>query len=218
MFSKSNQDVNNLALKYLEHKYGETFEYKQPCGNSMTGTRNFIASCLGHGDVLVQIDNFKDSENRVFLDNHIAKKYENETKNFIKEIFDKEFTESKIFYIAAEKVLSEDLPGDATFEQFLADPEGRISAVIAVKKSGYSDNTQFKEAVETILESFAANWIGLHIHVVEDNEFDSFNKSTHEEMFLNRQYVKYAHLSRQNGKTNLEILSNGGELDERIEL
>lgn len=216
MFSKSRQNVNDLALEYLERKYGEKFEYKQPCGNSMTGTRNFIAYCGSHGDVLVQVDNFKDTENRIFRDNHIAVKYEEETRNFIKEISDKEFTESKVFYNAAEKALSEDLSADATFKQFLADPESHISVIIAVKSSNYSDNTQLKSVADAILTSCAANWIGLHIHVIEDDKFDSFDRSTHEEIVLNGKYTKYAYLSRQSGKTDLEIFSRGGELDERM--
>lgn len=134
MFNKSPKSVNRLALEYMERKYGEKFEYVKPAGNSMTGTRNFIASCSSHGHVLVQVDNFKDEEKRVFRDNHIAVKYEEKTREYIKEISDKEFTETKVLYSAAEKALSEDLPGNATFEQFLADPESRIFAVIAVKK------------------------------------------------------------------------------------
>lgn len=217
MFNKPKENVNDLALKYLEHKYNESFEYKQPAGNSMTGTRNFIASCSGHGDVLVQVDNFKDSGNRVFRDNHIAVKYEEKTRDFIKEIFDKEFTESKVFYSAAEKVLSEDLPGGATFEQFLADPESHISAVIAVKSNEYSGNDQFKAIAEKVSTSCAASWIGCHIHVVDDSEFDNFNKDTHEATVLAGKYTKYAHLFRLSGKTELEIFSHGGELDERME-
>lgn len=215
MFNKSSQNVNDLALKHLERKYGEKFEYKQPCGNSMTGTRNFIASC-SHGHVLVQIDNFKDKEARVFRDNHIALKYEEKTLNFIKNIVDKEFTDSKVLYSAAEKALSADLPGDATFEQFLADPEGRISVVIVIKKSDFSNNDQLKEVIKAILMPCAANEISLRIYVVEESEFDSYDRDTHEKIVLGDKYTKHANLIRENGETDLRIYSRGGELDERI--
>lgn len=216
MFNKPRQNINDLALEYLERKYGEKFEYKQPCGNSMTGTRNFISSCGSHGDVLVQIDNFKDTENRIFRDNYIAVKYEEETRNFIKEIFDKEFIESKVFYSAAEKALSEDLSADATFEQFLADPESRISVVIAIKKSNFSNDDQLKTVIEAILIPCAAKEISLRIYVVEESEFDSYDINTHEEIVLDKKYTKYANLIREDGKTDLRIFSRGGVLDERM--
>lgn len=214
--NKPKQNVNELALEYLERKYCEKFEYVQPAGNSMTGTRNFIASCA-HGHVLVQVDNFKDEDARVFRDNHIAVKYEEKMRNFIKEISDKEFTESKAFYDAPEHALSEDLPGDATFEQFLADPETSISAVIAVKYSDYSDNDQLKAIVEAISASSAAQRINLHIHMVEDSEFITFDNHTHDETILAKKYIKYAHFYRENNTMRLEIFSRGGVLDERIE-
>ncbi len=217
MFNRSPQNVNDLALEYLECKYGEKFEYEQPAGNSMTGTRNFIASCSDHGHVLVQIDNFKDEETRVFRDNHIAVKYEEKTRNYIKEICDKEFAESKVLYSVAEKALSEYLSADATFEQYLADPESRISAVIVVKKSDFSDNDQFKIIAETISESSAANEISIRIYAVEESEFDSYDPIVHETIVLRDKYAKHMNFIRDNDKTKLEIFLHGGELDERIE-
>lgn len=212
--SNEQKSVNELALKHMEQKYGEKFEYVKPAGASYTGTRNFFAT----GHVLVQIDNFKDEDKRVFRDNYIALKYEQKTQDWIKEIVDKEFPESKVYYNAPEHALSADLPGNATFEQFLADPETILSTVIAVKYSDYSNKDQLKAIVEKISAASAAQRINLAIHILGDKEYNDFYSQTHNETVLNGDnFIKYAHFYREKDTKWLEIYSRGNVLDEKIE-
>lgn len=215
MFNMHQQNVSDLALEKLERKYGEKFEFQQMCGNSMTGTRNFIASCSEHGRILVQIDNFRDEEARVFRDNHIAVKYENETRNYIKDTIEKQFKESRVLYTAAQKALSEDIPADATFEEYLAESEAYISASAAVKSSDYSDNGQLKKVGEVLIRSFFADRINISVYVLESDEYDSFDPNTQSDIELSGKYVKRAYIHRENGTTEIVISSCGGVADER---
>ena len=109
-------NVNELALEYMEQKYGEKFEYSAPVGASYTGTRSFLATCESFGDkkILVQIENYKDRENRVIRDNYIAVKYEDKVREFFKQISDEEFGASEIFYNASGRVLSSELSSSAS--------------------------------------------------------------------------------------------------------
>ena len=76
------KDVNEAALEQMERRYGEKFTYEGPYGNSMGGTRQFMASCESlDGLVLVEAENFRKGP-VTYRDNYLAVQYREETEEF----------------------------------------------------------------------------------------------------------------------------------------
>ena len=171
--NKPKQDVNELALEYLEQKYGEKFEYYAPAGSSYTGTRTFLATCESLGDktVVVQIVNYK-SEDRQFKDNYLELKYADRLYDYFCQIIGKQFDEFKLFYYPMGMSLTADLPADAPFEDYLKDPSNNISNVMVVaKKSDYKDKTQLSQILETIASECAAEKLLVTVLVLDDSKY-----------------------------------------------
>ena len=69
LFNQSKtRNANELALSYMEKKYGEPFVCAAPYGNSLSGTKEILVTCdsLADQKVLVQVENYKSNE-RVLL-------------------------------------------------------------------------------------------------------------------------------------------------------
>ena len=209
--NKPKQDVNDLALEYLEQKYGEKFEYAAPAGMSYTGTRTFLATCESFGDrrILVQITNFRDEENREILDNYITVKYEEEVRKFFKSAADDIFGSSKVFYDASGRVLSPDLPSDASLEEYYNCREGMINAVIALNESDYKDSEQIRLLSDKISNNFLCDELSILILVVDNDAFKSADESELREMCVTKSSLTYARLERYNGETKLDLQIDG---------
>lgn len=200
------QNVNELALEFLEQKYGEKFEYSAPTGASYTGTRSFFATCESFGDhaVVVQIENYKDRENRVIRDNYIAVKYEDKVREFFKQISDEEFGSSKIFYNASGRVLSSELSSNASLEEYFSSRDGMITAVISLPESGYENFEQIKRLYEKISNTIFCDEVSVLIIVVDDDIFGSADEDELRNLFIAESGVAQARLDRYDGETKLD--------------
>ena len=201
------QNSNDAALEYMEQKYGEKFEYVAPWGNSMTGTHELIVTCesLAGKDILVKISNYK-NENRVFQDNYLAVKYCKETTDFLNQCANKVFGDAKVYYNVAKKALSTELSADASFEEYLADEEGYISAYIAVRVSSFTAKEQAANVTEPILSACGAEYLSVLLVVVEDAEYELLDGDTLGEKVVLRQFVHCARLTKEGSDVQLEWL------------
>jgi len=88
------QNINVVALAYMEKKYRENFEYAFPYGDSMTGTHQLLVTCASFPEqnILVRIENYR-REDKVFLDNYVAVKYREETIGFLQDCANQVFGE-----------------------------------------------------------------------------------------------------------------------------
>ena len=127
-----NKSVTDAALEYMEKKYGEPFTYAAPWGESYSGTHQLMVTCESlTGRVLVEIENYRE-EGEVFRDNYIAVKYAQETLDLFQSYVDQEFGEGRVFYEVNPRGLSEDLPADATLEEYLADSRAPLAKFVEV--------------------------------------------------------------------------------------
>ena len=213
---ESKKSVNELALEYLEQKYGEKFEYSAPAGASYTGTRTFLATCESFGDrrVLVQIENFMDRENMVIKDDYIAMKYEDDVRELFKKMADEEFGSSKVFYSAAGRTLDPELSANASFEEYLNSKEILISAVISLPESGYKDTEQLKSLCDKITSTFSVDELSISIIVVDDDTFKSADEDDLCEIYLRESSVAQAGIDRFKGKDEdrLEMWEDGVQI------
>lgn len=200
-------NVNELALEYMEQRYGEKFEYAAPAGMSYTGTRTFLATCDSFGDrrILVQITDFRDEEKRKIVDNYIAVKYEKEVENFFKNAADDVFGSSKVFYAASGRALSPDLPAGASLDDFYNCREGLISAVIALKESDYKNSEQISLLSDKIADKFLCEELSILIIAVDNDTFESADEAELRDKFVTKSTIAQARLERYNGETKLDI-------------
>ena len=204
------QNVNELALEYMEQKYGEKFEYKAPAGSSYTGNRTFLATCESFGDetVVVQVVNYKTDE-RQFRDNYLAIKYADRMIDYLSQIVNNQFGESKVYYSPAAKPLSADLPANATFEEYLMDPSDTINAWIVVKKSDYKDMNQLSEIMETITSDCAAGMMFIALLVIEDSKYIDCTFSKARDYSRGENFFAKGEILRGDGDTDIDYY--GGE-------
>lgn len=200
------ENVNELALEYLEQKYGEKFEYCAPAGASYTGTRTFLATCKSFGDyrILVQIENFRDKENRVIRDNYIAVKYKDEVEEFFKQAADEVFGSSKVFCHATGRTLPPELPANASLEEYFSCKEGIMTGVIALPESGYKNDEQLRLLADKISDTLSCDEISVLIMVVDDDTFKSADEDELRKNFRTESTIAKLRLYRYNGNTKLE--------------
>lgn len=210
---KPKQSVNEMALEFLEQKYGEKFEYSAPAGSSYSGTRTFLATCESFGDrrVLVQVENFRDSENSVVLDNYIAIKYEDKVIETFKKAADEEFGTSRIFYTASGRVLSSELPSDASFEEYLDCKDGLINPYIILPESSHKSVEQLKSLSDKISNTFSVDSLSVSLLVLDDDTFKSADEKKVQDILIRNSGVAQLHISRHNGKTDIEIKADDYE-------
>ena len=199
-------NINDVALLHMEEKYGEKFEYVRPWGDSMSGTRQFMAKCESFPDqeVLVQIENFKDEEKQIFRDNYLAVKYREQTAAFFNDCATSVFGDANIYYEVANDGLSPDLPPDATVQEFLADTRVTAIVIIEVKQSSFTADEQAEKVAELIAQS------GLNYHmmvvVMDDSVFGTFDrKALGKELSLSR-FIHCAEITSRDGNTKIRWL------------
>lgn len=72
-----------MVYNYLEGKYGETFEYAGPWGNSLYGDHELFVTCDSlDSSIYVVVKDYRETT-RTFHDNYVAVMYEEQTEQFI---------------------------------------------------------------------------------------------------------------------------------------
>ena len=172
-------NINDVAIAHMEQKYGEAFTYFGPWGISPSPTFELLVTSASFPSlrVLVQIENFRDEENRVFRDNFLAVKYMEESINFFQSSASSVFGDAKIFYNVFMDGQSHDLPANATFQEFLADTRTPHTVLVVIRESDFNS----KEQAEKVAELFAASQAHFYltILVVDKNAFEVHDHSTH---------------------------------------
>ena len=192
---KKRQNRNDLALEYLEKKYGEKFEYGGPWGDGMSGTYHLLAKCESFPDqyVLVEIKNYR-SSNKIFGDNYLAVKYQAECIELFHSYAKDIFGEATIFYDVAHEALSADLPVEASLEDFLADTRVPLVIMAEVRASDFSSEEQAQRFAELIAANGTPFYISLVI--VDDNEYGTFNSKTLDEQVALKKFVYCAIITK----------------------
>ena len=197
--------VNKVALLHMEEKYGEPFEFVRVWGDSMSGTRQFMAKCdsLPGEEILVQIENYRD-ENKIYRDNYLAVKYREETIAFIRDCAMKEFDDVNIYYEAAPDGQSPELTAATSFEGFMSDTRVPINIMLEVKDRSFSSKAQAEKVAGLIAESVACYY--LTIAVVENSLFGTFDNDALEDELVFGRFVYCAKITRLDGNIKVKWL------------
>jgi len=170
----SAQNINNIALEYMEQKYGEKFEYVSPWGNSMSGTHELIVSCVSMPgqEIVVQVENYK-KDDKVFRDNFLAVKYQQQSTEFFKECAVDVFGEATAFFTPTKNGLSTELSVDSSLEQYLSDTRTRLVILVEVKESDFASESQAEE-LSRLIGKYGSHYL-LKIVIVKDGEYGSYD-------------------------------------------
>lgn len=171
------QDIWDLGISYMEERYGETFSYAAPAGNSFgSDTRKFLVTCdsLPGEKICVQVDNV-DSENRVFSDNYLVHKYKEKTVTYFQTAFQKQFKEFAIYYNISQICQNPKIAVDSSFEQILQDDSIRLDIIVKLKRSEFQSKEQFQTIFQEIEK--CCGYVQVIAIVVEDTEFDTLSES-----------------------------------------
>lgn len=203
LFGLFPQNTNTYALNYLSDKYGQAFSYLGPWGDSMTGTRSFLASCdtLPGQRILVQVKDFKDKDNRVVLDNYLACRYAEDTVDFIRACAKDTLGAVNVYYEPALLPLSADLPADATFERFLSEGGTYLSMTVEVKASAWQNEEQARAFAERVANTGVSG--SLNLIAVKDEQFGTLTWDQLKDKIALRDYARYALASCSEGSCRL---------------
>ena len=198
----SAQNINEAALAYMEQKYGEKFEYVTPWGNSLSGTHELIVSCLSlpGQEIVVQVENYKKAD-KIFRDNYLAVKYQQQCTDFFKENAVKVFGEAEVFYTAPVDGLSTDLPVNASLKQYLADTRARLVILVEIKESNYNAESQLGE-VASLIGNYGTRYL-LKIVIVKDGDYGSYNAASLEEVIGKKESAWCAIIDNSTGTAEI---------------
>ena len=207
------QNINDVALAYMEQKYGEPFMYESSWGGSKTGVHEMYVRCdsFPNQRIFVEIENYNE-DNRVFSDNYLAAKYEEELTSFFLEYAVNLYGEANVFYKVARISLSPDLSADASFDDYLADTCGAISACIELRASSFTGKEPIEKMLDRIVSICKTGNFMLAIVFVEDALFGSFDNDTLRKNVVRGQFTHCARATRTNDTVRLEWL--GGMANE----
>jgi hypothetical protein len=198
----NNQNINDVAIEYMENKYGEKFEYSAPYGNSMTGTHELLVTCesLSNQQILVQIENYR-SEDKIFRDNYLAVKYHQQTVDFIHDCAVKHFGEAEVFYEATKDGLSTELSANASFNEYLADTRVPLNFSIGTKASLFTSEEQAEKLAEA-LAVYGTRYIAVLASVADED----YGKSGEDDSM---NFVKRVQLTKLDENIEIDWLKKG---------
>lgn len=200
--------ANDLALLHMQEKYGETFTYAAPWGNSMTGTREFLATCssLPNQLVLVQILDYE-SNAPVYKDNYLAAKYQAEISTYFHDIAAEVFGDAIIHHEVSKQSVSQHLSKDTSFQTFYEDVSTVVTAYIEIKGSSYTTIRQFDQLFSKLNGSNGQ--IMVSVIVVDDSIYGTLDSTELNILLYQEKDVANAFAETANGSFQYDF-SEGG--------
>lgn len=211
--SKDEPNITEQALSYMENKYGETFEYAAPWGNSMSGDHSMLVACDSFPDkcVLVGVIDYK-TEDKEFRDNYIALKYEDETRRFLESNTSTIFEDYRVYYDTMRQTLSTDISADASFDEYLNDKECRIATYIVTNKSGFNTKEEVENMVNGILDKFGGRYLSVIVVVLSDEKYEvCIDRENVADAIVERKFEYCYRLTYEDDTTTNEWLDSMGE-------
>lgn len=201
-------DANELALLHMQEKYAEKFSYIAPWGDSMTGMREFLATCdsLPGQTVLVQVENFK-GEHPIYRDNYLTVKYQAQTKDYFRRVAADIFGDAIVHYEASKLSVSSDLDAGTSFDTFYADSTTLIGVFIEIKESNYSSQKQLDEFFAKL--NLSQGQIKVNVVVVNDSVYGTLDRRELNLLCYRGEEVAFAYAEIQAGVLQIDRNEEG---------
>ena len=191
------------ALKHLEMKYGEPFTYVTIDEGAPAGGREFLVSCdsLPEQHVWVQVEDVYSTDRKI-RDNYLAVKYRDQTVAYLQETVSSAYPNVNVFYEVRNKALSETLPVNADFSEFLHNSGVELIAMLELKASEFAGTEQMDRIAEEIAE--ACPYMALTVIVIEDEVYGTLDRTGLNDCISAGKYVMRAKIYIQDGAVQVD--------------
>lgn len=139
-----------MVYDYLEDKYGETFEYSSPWGNSLYGDHELFVTCDSlDSPVYVVVKDYRETT-RTFHDNYVAVMYEEQTEQFMRDCIGEFFSDFHLYYDTPFEPCADDLNKQSTFEEYISDQTYVMHISVAVPIDSIENREQILKMAEKL--------------------------------------------------------------------
>ena len=139
-----------MVYDYLEDKYGETFEYSSPWGNSLYGDHELFVTCDSlDSSVYVLVKDYRETT-RTFHDNYVAVMYEEQTEQFMRDCIGEFFSDFHLYYDTPFEPCADDLNKQSTFEEYISDQTYVMHISVAVPIDSVENREQILKMAEKL--------------------------------------------------------------------
>lgn len=199
------KDTTEYALAAMKEKYGEEFQAIGPWGSVLGKDWKLLLSCesLPDQEILVVVENYRDTDTRSIRDNYLACLYAQETEAFLRSCAEETIGSANVSYLPSLVPLDASLPASLPFDRFLSESGVFISAMIEVKASDFQSEEQARALIERIAESGVE--CNLNIIGVSDLAFGSLTEDDLKDRSASGQYSLYALAYCKDGAIELSV-------------
>lgn len=139
-----------MVYDYLEDKYGETFEYSSPWGNSLYGDHELFVTCDSlDSSIYVVVKDYRETT-RTFHDNYVAVMYEEQTEQFMRDCIGEFFSDFHLYYDTPFEPCADDLNKQSTFEEYISDQTYVMHISVAVPIDSIENREQILKMAEKL--------------------------------------------------------------------
>lgn len=139
-----------MVYDYLEDKYGETFEYSSPWGNSLYGDHELFVTCDSlDSSIYVLVKDYRETT-RTFHDNYVAVMYEEQTEQFMRACIGEFFSDFHLYYDTPFEPCADDLNKQSTFEEYISDQTYVMHISVAVPVDNIENREQILKMAEKL--------------------------------------------------------------------
>lgn len=139
-----------MVYDYLEDKYGETFEYSSPWGNSLYGDHELFVTCDSlDSSIYVVVKDYRETT-RTFHDNYVAVMYEEQTEQFMRDCIGEFFSDYHLYYDTPFEPCADDLNKQSTFEEYISDQTYVMHISVAVPIDSIENREQILKMIEKL--------------------------------------------------------------------
>lgn len=139
-----------MVYDYLEDKYGETFEYSSPWGNSLYGDHELFVTCDSlDSPIYVVVKDYRETT-RTFHDNYVAVMYEEQTEQFMRDCIGEFFSDFHLYYDTPFEPCADDLNKQSTFEEYISDQTYVMHISVAVPIDSIENREQILKMAEKL--------------------------------------------------------------------
>ena len=205
-FRAKSEPIDKLTIAYMEERYGENFTGAGPTGNSMTGNYSMYVTCesMPSINITAKVLNFK-REDRIFQDNYLVFKHQEEIKNYLQRFALEEFSEANVYISVSAIPLSASIPADATAEAVMRDENFMLSATVEVRESEFKEAAQAEKVMLNMGKAlYGKELISYHVMfiAVEEEKFGELTNSELSQAYVEDTYVRTAKIQKWSTGSN----------------
>ncbi len=114
-------NINDNMIEYMNQKYDDTFEYLRPFGGSVgSSSKQIIVTSKKYPNMEIWVECDYSSDNIKYYDNYLDKKYEEETRDYLKNLLEDIFKcDIEITYNVDEGGTRGSNAGELSFEEYI---------------------------------------------------------------------------------------------------